>query len=62
MPIEMAMQKPDLDQKVPMTIKSHELIEQVRDELPIPRRADTPEAMYSFQFVDEVELEVSVPI
>ncbi len=45
-----------------MAIKLHELIDQVRDELLMPRRADTLDAMYPFLFVDEVELDLSVTV
>ncbi len=43
-----------------MGITLSQLIDQVREELLSPRRARTPEAMYPFLFVDEVELEVNV--
>ncbi len=45
-----------------MTVTLNQLIDQVREELLSPRRANTPEAMYPFLFVDEVELEVDVTV
>lgn len=45
-----------------MATTLHELIDQVRDELLMPRQANTPEAMYPFLFVDEVELEVGITV
>ena len=45
-----------------MTVKLHELIDQVRDELLMPRRAGTLDAMYPFLFVDEVELDLSITV
>ena len=45
-----------------MPITLNQLIDQVREELLSPRRMDTPEAMYPFLFVEEVELEVNVTV
>ena len=44
----------------PVTL--HELIDQVKKELLTPTRADFPETLYPFLFVDEVELEVNVAV
>jgi len=45
-----------------MTITLNQLIDQVREELLSPRRATTPEAMYPFLFIEEIELEVGVTV
>ena len=45
-----------------MAIKLHELIDQVREELLMPRQANTPDAMYPFLFVDEIEIQVGVTV
>jgi len=45
-----------------MSITLNQLIDQVRHELLAPRRAETPEAMYPFLFVEEIELEVGVTV
>ncbi len=45
-----------------MSITLNQLIDQVREELLIPRQATTPEAVYPFLFVDEVELELAVTV
>jgi hypothetical protein len=45
-----------------MAITLNQLVDQVREELLAPRQVNTPEAMYPFLFVEEVELEVSVTV
>jgi hypothetical protein len=45
-----------------MSITLSQLIDQVREELLTPRQAATPEAIYPFLFVDEVELELAVTV
>lgn len=40
----------------------HELIDQVKEELLTPTRADSADELYPFLFVDEVELEVNVAV
>lgn len=40
----------------------YELIDQIKEELLTPTRADSPEELYPFLFVDEVELEVTVAV
>lgn len=45
-----------------MGITLSQLIDEVREELIVPSRASTPEAMYPFLFVEEVELEVNVTV
>lgn len=40
----------------------HDLINYIRDELLTPYRADSPEKLYPFLSIDEVELELSVAI
>ncbi len=45
-----------------MSITLNQLIDQVRHELLSPRQAKTPEAMYPFLFVEEIELEVGVTV
>jgi len=40
----------------------HELIDQVKEELLLPTEADTPEALYPFLFVDEVEITAQVAV
>ena len=45
-----------------MPVTLSQLIDQVRKELLMPRQAGTPEAMYPFLFVDEVELELNVSV
>jgi hypothetical protein len=49
-----------LKEDKPMGVTLSQLIDQVREELLSPRQARTPEAMYPFLFVDEVELEINV--
>jgi len=45
-----------------MTATLNQLIDQVREELLSPRRASTPEAIYPFLFVEEIELEIEITI
>ncbi len=45
-----------------MGVSLNQLIDQVREELLAPRRATTPEAMYPFLFIEEIELEVGVTV
>lgn len=45
-----------------MSVTLSQLINQVREELLAPRQASTPDAMYPFLFVEEVELEVEVTV
>ena len=45
-----------------MSVTLSQLIDQVREELLAPRQASTPDAMYPFLFVEEVELEVDVTV
>src|SRR5687768_16222995 len=45
-----------------MSVSLAEMIDQIREELPSPREARTPEAMYPFLFVEEVEVEVGVQV
>lgn len=45
-----------------MSVTLSQLIDQVREELLLPRQASTPEAMYPLLFVEEVELEIGVTI
>lgn len=43
-------------------ITLHELIDQVKEELLLPTAANTPEALYPFLFVDEVEITAQVTV
>jgi hypothetical protein len=43
-------------------MRLHELIDHVKEELLTPTRADAPEELYPFLFVDEVELKVNVAV
>lgn len=45
-----------------MSITLSQLIDQVRQELLTPRQANTPEAIYPFLFIEEIELEVGVTV
>lgn len=40
----------------------HELIDYVKEDLLTPLKADSPEELYPFLFVEEVELEVNVAV
>lgn len=45
-----------------MTVTLNQLIDQVREELLSPRQANTPEEMYPFLFIEEVEIEMGVTV
>lgn len=45
-----------------MTISLNQLIDQVREELLQPRTASTPDSIYPFLFIEEVELEIDITV